>query len=671
VLDKRIIEFFHNKKISMALVLKSDLKHLYCLTEEGIELKIPPDKVLFDEPVPFDLKEDNHSLAQKLRALSESRAKLSESIDIRDLWEICLGEQESFSLDELSVIYFGKDCQHHDKSALFRLLNEDRTFFTRKKENYSPSTAEHVESLAHQRKMEETRARSHEIVGANFKAILEGRTNRFVPEAEEYIPALEDICIRKKESSRFKEISTILQKSGVNSSNAPFNILVRSGRWNEDENLLIREFDIEKGFTENLLEECLCIVASAGEPGSGDGYRDYTSLEAITIDDESTKDYDDALSYEEMGESIRIGIHIADISFFLTPETDLEVEARARGTSIYMPDLKIQMLPAVLSEDAASLREGHKRRTLTFFVTLSAEGEIRDYSIEKSIIRVSRRATYDEVDKEISREHPLLKKFSDFAGILFARRLQECSFHTPFPRLSVQISDTGEIIIKKEDPSRPSQVLVSEMMILANSLAGEFCAKNAVQAIYRVQDRPGDDMPKVDKFDLYTLSTLRKYLKKGTLSLTPARHHGLGIECYVQITSPLRRYCDLSMHRQIKHFMDSGVPLYNNDELSDIIKVSDRALEVADILERDRKNYWLLKYLEKQKGHELEAVVLRFYGEKMIVQLCETLCETDCPKPRGTEIMPGDLILVFVELVWPREGVVRLSFQSRLGRVDA
>jgi exoribonuclease II len=666
--NTRVIEFYHKKKITVALCSEIDIHNLHCITEEGDEMKLNREKVLQNDAVAADAKftDDKATIVPFLRALAEKRDEIARSIGLRDLWEICLDEARTYSLEELCEIYFGKNHTADERSALFRLIESDRLYFKRNKELYSPQDSEHINGVTEQRRMAEERAKRHEIVGRNLKSVYEGRTREFVPEALEFVPSLVDVCIKKRESPRYKEVMEVLHNAGITSQNAPFEILVKGRIWNEDENILLHEYKIGKAFPDDVAEESGHFESFDMDErlSAFEDYRDCTSLAAYTIDDETTKDLDDAISLEEVENGFRIGIHIADITSFVPPGSPIDREAHSRGSTIYLPDLKIEMIPALLSEKLASLVEGERRPALSFFAFLDREGNMIDYEICRSIIRVSRRLTYDEVDRALS-ENRFLGLFNDISRKLLEKRIQKGCIYTPFPRIIVTVSPQGEIRLRKDDPAKASQIIVSEMMILANSMAGEFCVRKGLPGIFRGQMSPGEDYVPCECLDPFTLFTMRKHLKKGTVGTTPSRHHGLGAEHYVQVTSPLRRYSDLIMHRQIKHFLEFSAPLHSGDELAGIIGEMDGVLDMTEILERERKNYWIMKYLEMNTGKEDRAIVFKVFSDRMIVQLQETLFETECPKPRSAEVAPGDMIIVAIELVWPRENTVRLSFRGK------
>jgi len=665
VFERKVVEYYYNKEIECAYCFRTERESLFCYTEESREHKIHRDKALTIEDAPFPHSDDRNTISKSLRALRLKREQIGQNITIRDLWEICTAEMRNFGLKELCSLYFGNTYSPDERSGMFRRLNAERIYFRRVKDDYLPNTEEHVNNLLLQRQKEAERKRIREIVAGDFKSVTESGVRDLEPETVAFIPFLEDVCIKKKESHRYREVTEILNEAGIKSANAPFELLVRLGIWNEDENIMLREYNIQREYPTECIEYILHFLDGMAKPHdmAGEGYEDLTGIHAITIDDETTKDFDDAISFDTLQNGYRVGVHITDASTYVSPDSPLDLEARARGTSIYLPDLKIEMLPAVLSEAHASLLEGNVRPALSFIVTFDERGDVIDYQIRTTLISVKKRMTYDEADSLIQTDR-LLSGFSKFARTLYEKRINEGALNLPFPRLSVKLDGDGKISVKKEDPHRNSQILVSEMMILANRLAGKFCHENSIPSIYRSQESPDEKLPESSSFDALTLFNLRKYLKRSVTDLKPGRHSGLGVEHYIQVTSPLRRYTDLIMHRQLKSFLKTGACLYSDSDLEAIVAVTELSADIADMLERDRKNYWVLKYLEGQTGREAEAVVLKVFSDKMIVQLVETLWETDCPRPRSLDIHPGEHIIVIIELVWPRESTVRLSYQT-------
>jgi len=662
--ERKIVEYYYNKEIECAYCLRSEKENLICQTDGAKELKIHRDKTLVIEDSPFPHSESRDVISRSLKELRARREGIGAEIQMRDLWEVCSAEQRNFTLKELCSLYFGNSFSPDERSGMFRRLNSEKIFFKRVKDDYVPNPEEYVNGLFLQRQKEEERKRIHEIVGRDFKSLMERGSVELQPESEAFLPFLEDVCIRKKESPRYREVTEILGEAGIKSANAPFEILVKLGIWSEDENLMLREYDIRRDYPPECLEYAKQFNDMDIREITGGGYEDLTDLHAMTIDDETTKDFDDAISFEILENGCRVGVHITDVSSYVTPGSLLDLEARSRGTSIYLPDLKLEMLPRTLSEDIACLCEGKVRPALSFLISLDDSGEMTGFEIKKALVSVSRRLTYEEVDALVETDESL-KRFSQCAMALYRKRVGSGALNLPFPRLVVKLGEEGRISVRKEDPMRPSQILVSEMMILANSAAGDFCRSNNVPSIYRSQEAPDEKLPEQESYSPFTLFTLRRHLKRSTTGIKPMRHSGLGVEQYIQVTSPLRRYTDLVMHRQLKSFLDTGACMYSDSDLDDIVAVTEHSTEIADMLERDRKNYWVLRYLEGLTGMEAEAAVLRVFPDKMIVQLVETLWETDCPKARSLEIRPGDEIIVSIELVWPREGIVRLSYQGR------
>ena len=267
-----------------------------------------------------------------------------------------------------------------------------------------------------------------------------------------------------------------------------------------------------------------------------------------------------------MPDGWRLGIHIADVSALVTPHTSLDLEAQERGTSIYLPERRLPMLPEEISEDTVSLLTHQERLALSFLVTLGADAEIKDWVIVPSRIKVQRRLTYHEVDGLLAQE-PQLATLSRLTRRLKERRLARGGYELKLPEVWVTFTPQGEIQVVVEDQETASRQLVAEAMVLANSLAAQFLAEQRIAAIYRGQPEPREPIKPAPDKSLLELWQDRRRLSRVVMDLTPSPHWGLGLPCYTFATSPIRRYLDLVTHRQLLAAVSGQPPAYRPEEL--------------------------------------------------------------------------------------------------------
>jgi exoribonuclease-2 len=292
-------------------------------------------------------------------------------------------------------------------------------------------------------------------------------------------------------------------------------------------------------------------------------------------------------------------------------------------------------------------------------VTLTPEGEIVDYQITPSLIRVAERLTYDAADARIGREPRLTQGFE------IAQRLRQSRFDSgaivlPIPQVDLFVDRDKQITMRLVDREAPSQILVSEFMILANSLVGQFCAQRQIPIVYRGQAAPRETFPTSLTYDPVLHYRQQRAMNPARIGLEPTRHSSLGLDMYTTFTSPLRRYVDLLSHRQLHAYLEHGEPLYNDERLKTILAEVETALSRAGMVEHDRRRYWLLRYLGQRLGEVFTGIVLDRFPRNYLVLLPEVMQEIDVPVG-GKELAPGDQVKVRIETVQPRTGTLKVT----------
>jgi exoribonuclease-2 len=374
----------------------------------------------------------------------------------------------------------------------------------------------------------------------------------------------------------------------------------------------------------------------------------------VTIDGESTLDFDDALSIESDGAYYRVGIHIADVAHFIRRDDPLDREALARGSSIYTPDRKVSMLPPQLSEDVCSLKAGEHRPALSIFIRMDRFAETIGYEIVPSVVRVARRLTYDQADA-LAETDQMISALWNLAVHFRQKRLASGALHINLPEIGVWAQANGEVTVTQTDREKPGRMLVAEMMIMANWVMAGFLHKEGLPAVFRSQPKPKNRILKNGESTLFENCLQRKHLSRVVLADTPDYHTGLGLNAYVTGTSPIRKYFDLVTQRQVRAVLGLG-KAYQTDEIQELVQKLERPLQNVSKIQFQRHRYWLLKYLEGRQGLKEEAIVLDKRRDNHLVVLTQYMLECRMPQPSGSKLRPGDLVQVTVQYVNARSG---------------
>ena len=371
---------------------------------------------------------------------------------------------------------------------------------------------------------------------------------------------------------------------------------------------------------------------------------DYTGQFTVTIDSESAKDFDDAVSVEKRADGYVLHVHIADVSAYLGKNTELDREAQSRGNSYYLGNNVIPMLPEVLSNDLCSLREGVDRLCMTAEIHYDFNGAVRDYKFSRGTIRVKHRLTYNSTDDILGRRENtqlfrFLETMYELAMILFRRRLAEGSLDLNLTDETLVYENNVVTDIQFSTRLR-SHRIIEEFMLAANVVASRLLRENRIPALYRNHEpvtaesmvtlknflrqldihmkTSGGAGPNIQKvlqqvagkeIEHVVNLVILKSLMQAYYGTSPEGHFGLGFRDYTHFTSPIRRYPDLVVHRCLKSYLDGSKPPYAPDEL---VVIGDRSSEmerVAQSAERDFKKLKACRLMRDRIGEVFPAMV--------------------------------------------------------------
>jgi len=345
--------------------------------------------------------------------------------------------------------------------------------------------------------------------------------------------------------------------------------------------------------------------------------RDLTHLLALAIDDEGSRDPDDAVSWDNG----RLWVHIADVAALIPPASPADEEARARGANLYLPEGTIHMLPATAT-DALGLGLQPTSPALSFGLAVNAAGEIGQMEITPSWVRVTR-LSYDEAEEKLI-ESPFQELYQ-VAQTRKARRVANGAVELELPEVKIRVED-GQVVIRPLPPLR-SRELVREAMLLTGEAVARYAQEQGISVPFSVQEL-SEDAEGVTATTLSEMFALRRLFKPGQYKTAPSSHAGLGLDAYVQATSPLRRYTDLVIHQQLRAHL-RGQPLLDEQTVMERVAVASENMRLIRQTERIANQHWKLVYLLQHPNWTGEGVVVEKFGSRSLVVIPELDLETE------------------------------------------
>lgn len=436
---------------------------------------------------------------------------------------------------------------------------------------------------------------------------------------------------------------------------------------------IVKAYDLPIEFPEKVLNQ----AERVAKPVTGAdmaGRKDVRDWQTVTIDGEDAKDLDDAITLTKEGDNYILGVHIADVTNYVQENSALDREALKRGTSVYLADRVIPMLPHVLSNGMCSLNAGEDRLALSCIMTVDAKGNVVDHQIAETVVNVDERMSYTSV-KKILEEHdeeecrryqtllPMFEMMKELSEILRNRRHKRGAIDFDFPESKMVLDEDGTPLEIKAYDRNVATKIIEDFMLLANETVAEEYFWQEIPFVYRVHEAPDEEkmkklitfiqnfgytmhVPKgqeirpkevqklLDKIEgsqeeaMISRLTLRS-MKQAKYSPDNDGHFGLATKYYTHFTSPIRRYPDLQIHRIIKDNLRGRMTESRRDHYAKILtEVTMQASSLerrADEAERETVKLKKVQYMKKFYGEEFEGVISGITKWGLYVELPNTV----------------------------------------------
>jgi exoribonuclease-2 len=658
--EGNIVEFIDRQKILCAVVQEVKNQRLKLLTENDREVNLSSNRLSHKSRMILDLSLGRIKTIDALKGIAYRRKQLTQQVNIRELWEILNSEQEWIDLATMTEFCFSNQATSDHESAIVRAFFQNRLYFKFDQDRFFPIPEEQVERNIAQ-ELEAARKAQRIESGALWvrTQLQQDRRPQLSALSEDEsacLDILKSCYLLDKGSPHYVEGKEIMARAGIDDRERLFSLFVDYGLFDPNENIELYRQEIPLDFSPEVLSHAADIAGACALPQDFSGRKDLTHLPLMTIDGQSTLDYDDAISFEDFGDSCCLGVHIVDVGHFVKKDDPIDREARFRASSIYMPDRKISMLPPNLAEGCCSLKAGELRPAISMMIRLSRTWEILDYEIIPSLIRVQRQLTYYDVNT-VADTSLEIASLCEIAAKFRQKRLSDGAVQITLPDINVWISDSGEIGVNRINRESPGRMMVAEIMIMANWLMAKFLSAHGVPAVFRAQPGPRDRLYKGCDGTLFQNYMQRRLLSRFMLLNQAERHSGLGVDAYVTATSPIRKYYDLVTQRQIRSVFGQEVP-YSTQEIDQIIQRLQEPMLKVSRMQYQRNRYWILKYLESRIGQKEEAIVIGRKRNAYQILLTEYMLECDLATTSRIELKPENQIQVTIQHVNARKDVI-------------
>lgn len=619
-----IVIFRKRQEPSCGVFLSSSAGKLTVVSEEGKQLSFPEEKVAFLTGIKVKDGLSPREMTMEMRKLRKNLEEARGDFDLKPLW-LELSGQGAVSF-EYAARCFPRALSPEETLKLFWAVDKDAVYFRRQSGGYVPLPPEDVEKTLARLKRHAEKEQQQRLAVRWIKSVQDGDPAE--PDGFDRaacVAALMAYIENAEHLPAFKDARVILTKTGLSDPALTVRFLIETGDLPEGSDPAIIKAGIDKGFSSEAMEQAARLLS--GDVNFGD-LEDLTGLEAFSVDDETTEDIDDAISVELTGAGARVGVHIANVALCIKPESPLDRAAMETAETVYLPERRADIFPLELIKGRLSLAGGGPRAALSLLMDFDEEArEVKSFRFVSSKIVVRKNLSYAEADAMIE-SSPEWGRLAQICANLKEAREKRGAFSVQIPGLVIKADAKGGLKVAHEDEPGAAHGIVSEMMITANTICASFLKDRGIPAIFRLQlSKVSPEARALDRADPLFPARVGRLMKPSKIDTAPGAHRALGVDCYAQATSPIRRYRDLVVQRQILAEI-TGNPALGEQAVLDLITRTDEPIARRRTAQRSRRRFWLLEHF-RRLGPDVRfrAIVSRIWDGRVFAYLPDYLTE--------------------------------------------
>ncbi len=658
-----IVEYLQNNQIFIGCVLEREKKQIKILNLNQRLVKLSSSRVL-PWVGPYISSSGREDILKALSEHENKRKSLEEKIDIVELWETVSEEMKEVEVDfAASLIWEKPDIDQI--AAMGRKLFKSRIYFKFEPPLFKVYSPKEVELRLREEEANRERKKLIEEGHLFFQAILQGENPP--PIKEDIAEKLKELLLEKIKERENKNIESLWKELSSGFTPNPFLPLILAKKWGiipKHYNYLLDQADYSWGdkwshkYSE-LINKVVKKIKNYDGP--------VKKLSVISIDNETTKDIDDAFFVQRKDDLFEVTVALACPVLFWEFGSELDTQVIHRCSSIYLPEGTTHMLPEVLATDLFSLHARTPKPSILIKLLITSTGEIVDEEVSFDWIEVKENVTYSQVEKDLKEKEDKSSFYEayELATILRDKRVQKGAVIVEQKEPIIELVERGEdvdVLVKDAEEYPKAQLIVSELMVLVNSFIADWAQKREIPLIYRTQDMNMPEDTKgvwKDPVDIYRVM---KEMGPSILEITPKPHVSLGVDFYSPISSPIRRYIDFLNIAQIFYFLSTSKPKFSSKELEEKLPYITSRLQLVSKIQKYRTRYWKLLYFKRSK-EKLSGVIVGEEGENLVFSLPKEQILLKAPKKMfNVRDFLGKRVTLKLGYVDPLTNTVKIAF---------